>query len=438
MKKEKEGLSKSIELMRDEMAQMRAKIEDLARLIKVSHVINSTLDLDNLLNTIMEIAKEVMRAEASSLMLLNEEKNELVFKVALGEKGKEIKEKLRLKVGEGIAGWVAEHQEPAVVPDVEKDPRHYRKADAMTGFKTRSLICVPLKAREQTIGVIEAMNPVNKACFEEADIDIFTAFANQAAVAIENARLHRSMLEKQKIEQELSIARNIQQSFLPKRIPHLDRVSFGAINEPARSIGGDLYDIFLLSDTRIGVAIGDVAGKGIPAALFMVKGMSDFRFHVTGDTMCCQVLNKVNKTLDDNTLGIFITMLYCVIDTKRMILEYTNAGHCQPILIKRADRSTTLLEGARNLPLGVMSDREYQYETVPLDPGDTIFLYTDGVVEARAPSGEEFGIQRLCEILEESDRYPESLVETVKKTVDEFAHGMPQHDDFTAVALRID
>jgi sigma-B regulation protein RsbU (phosphoserine phosphatase) len=438
MKKEKEDLSKSIELMRGEMAEMQAKLEDLARLIKVSHVINSTLDLDNLLNTIMEIAKEVMRAEASSLMLLNQEKDELVFKVALGEKGKEIKEKLRLKVGQGIAGWVAEHEKPVVVPDVEKDPRHYRRADTMTGFKTRSLICVPLKANEETIGVIEAMNPLNKASFEEADIDIFTAFANQAAVAIENARLHRSMLEKQKVEQELSIARNIQQSLLPKRIPHLDRVSFGAINEPARSIGGDLYDIFPLSDARIGVAIGDVAGKGIPAALFMVKGMSDFRFHVTGDTLCCQVLNKVNKALEDNTLGIFITMLYCVIDTRQMALEYANAGHCQPVLIKNADRSTTLLQGARNLPLGVMSDREYQYEKVPLDPGDTVFLYTDGVTEARDPSGEEFGIERLCEVLKETDRYPEGLVEAVKKTVDEFAHGMPQHDDFTAVALRID
>ena len=437
MSKKHEDLATNMELMRGEMSTMREKIDDLARLIRVSQIINSTLDLDNLLNTIMEIAKEVMRAEASSLMLLDERKQELVFKVALGEKGKEVKEKLRLKVGEGIAGWVAEHNEPVVVKNVEKDPRHFRKADVMTGFKTRSLICVPMKANDEIIGVIEAMNPVNKAWFEDSDVDIFTAFANQAAVAIENAKLHKSILEKQKVEQELSIARDIQQSLLPKTIPHLENISFGAINEPARSIGGDLYDIFMLSDTKLGIAVGDVAGKGIPAALFMVKGMTDFRFHVSRDILCGRVLNNVNKALQDNPLGVFITMLYCIIDSKRMELEYSNAGHCQPIIIKAGDRSTVILEGARNLPLGVMADREYTHERVKLEPGDTVFLYTDGVTEARNIEGEEFGMERLCKVLKETDRFPEGLVETVKKAVDDFAHDQPQHDDFTAVALRV-
>ena len=432
------GLDQQLDLMRSEIGTMRGKIDDLANLIKVSQIISSTLDLDNLLTTIMEIAKDVMHAEASSLMLLNEKTNELVFKVALGEKGKELKEKLRLKAGEGICGWVLQHEKPAIVANVEKDPRHFRKADAITGFKTRNLICVPLKAKDKTIGIIEAMNSLNKPAFDETDLEIFTAFASQSAVAIENARLHKTLLEQQKVEQELLIARNIQQSFLPKRIPHLDRVSFGAINEPAQSIGGDLYDIFCLTGTRVGITIGDVAGKGIPAALFMVKGMSDFRFHVSGNTVCSDVLNKVNKSLEGNTLGIFITMIYCIIDTEKMVFEYSNAGHCEPIIIRSKDRSTQVLEGARNLPLGIMPERKYHYEKVPLEYGDTIFLYTDGVIEARNPAGEQFGTEKLCSILRETDRYPEGLVETVKNVVDEFAQGLPQHDDFTAVALRVD
>ena len=249
---------------------------------------------------------------------------------------------------------------------------------------------------------------------------------------------YNSMLEKQKVEQELVIARNIQQSFLPAKMPQLDRVSFGAVNEPAQSIGGDLYDFFVLSDTRLGVTIGDVAGKGIPAALFMVKGMSDFRFHVTDTTRCSQVLNKVNRGLEDNPLGIFITMLYCIIDTQEMTLEYTNAGHCEPLIIKGNDKSILTLGGAKNLPLGVMPEREYTHEKISINPGDTVFLYTDGVIEARNRKSEQFGMERLCKTLQKSDRYPQGLVEEVRNAVNRFAQGLPQHDDLTAVAVRID
>ena len=131
-------------------------------------------------------------------------------------------------------------------------------------------------------------------------------------------------------------------------------------------------------------------------------------------------------------------MIYFIIDTEKMVFEYANAGHCEPIIIRSKDRSTQVLEGARNLPLGIMPERKYHYEKVPLEYGDTIFLYTDGVIEARNPAGEQFGIEKLCRVLRETDRYPEGLVETVKNVVDEFAEGLPQHDDFSAVALRID
>lgn len=434
----KENSSKELTSLRRQIQDMKSKLGDLASLIEVSQIINSTLELDNLLNTIMEIAKDVMHAEASSLMLLDENTNELVFKVALGEKGREVKEKFRLKVGQGICGWVAQNEKPAVVADAEKDPRHFSGADETTGFRTKSVIAVPLKAKTKTIGVLEAMNPLNKPCFEESDVEIFSAFASQAAVAIENARLHKAMLEKQKVEQELIIARSIQQSFLPSKMPHLDRVSYGAVNEPAQSIGGDLYDVFVLSDTKLGVTIGDVAGKGIPAALFMVKGMSDFRFHVTETATCSNVLNKLNRGLENNPLGIFITMLYCIVDTQEMILEYTNAGHCEPLIIKGKDKSILTLGGAKNLPIGVMPEREYTHEKISISPGDTVFLYTDGVIEARNKKSEQFGIERLCKALQKSDRYPQGLVEEVRNAVNKFAHGLPQHDDLTAVAVRID
>ena len=201
-------------------------------------------------------------------MLVDEKKKKLIFEVALGEKGEEVK-KIALPIDRGIAGETCTKGKPVLVNDVSQCKNFDCSFDEKTGFKTKSILCVPLKIKDSVIGVAEAINPCRKKEFDEDDIYLLSLFSNQVALAIEGARLHKKILLKKRLEDELNFARTIQQSFLPHEFPEDDRFSLYGVTHPARTVGGDFYDVFSLSDGRLGFTIGDVSGKGVPAALFM-------------------------------------------------------------------------------------------------------------------------------------------------------------------------
>jgi len=429
------GVEEQLVAMRRDLAHLREQVAHLSSLIEVSHIINSTLELQSLLTIIMDIAKTVMRCEASSLMLIDEATNELVFKVALGEKG-ELVEKFRLKMGQGIAGWVAQHEESALVADAAKDRRFFKGVDKETGFKTRSVLCVPLKVKDKTIGILQALNPTDRKCFDDADRQLFEAFASQAAVAVENARMHERIVRQRAVEQELEIASQIQQSFLPKKFPDVPGVTIAAISVPARNVGGDLYDVIDLGDSRVGIAIGDVAGKGVPAALFMVKAMSELRFHTASVATAAKVLQSANELVGESDLGIFITALYLVVDVKAGGLEYANAGHLAPMVIRPGRKDVIRLDEGRNLPLGVAPTAPFEQGEFTLEPRDSVFLYTDGIMEARNAKDEEYGDERLAKLLAGRDASPDELISLVRRDLAAFTQDQPQHDDLTALAFR--
>jgi sigma-B regulation protein RsbU (phosphoserine phosphatase) len=431
------GVEEQLTAMRRDLSALREQVAHLSSLIEVSHVINSTLELQSLLTIIMDIAKTVMHCEASSLMLIDEVTDELVFKVALGDKGGLV-EKFRLKVGQGIAGWVAQHEQSALVADAAKDKRFFGDIDKKSGFQTRSVLCVPLKVKDRTIGILEAFNPTDRAAFDEADLKLFEAFASQSAVAIENARMHERIVHQHAVEQELQIASQIQQSFLPKHYPDVPGVSIAAISLPARTVGGDLYDVIDLGDGRLGIIIGDVAGKGVPAALFMVKAMSELRFHTASIPTAAKVLQSANELIEESDLGVFITALYLVLDVKTGRLEYSNAGHLAPLVVRPGAREVICLEEGRSLPLGVMPGGEFTQGEFTLKPGDSVFLYTDGIMEARNAQDEEYGEERLADLLAGKDAVPDELIELVRHDVAAFTQDRPQHDDLTALAFRYD
>lgn len=431
------GVEEQLAAMRRDLSALREQVAHLSSLIEVSHVINSTLELQNLLTIIMDIAKTVMHCEASSLMLIDEATNELVFKVALGDKG-EMVEKFRLKMGQGIAGWVAQHEQSALVADATKDERFFSAVDKKSGFQTRSVLCVPLKVKGKTIGILEGFNPTDRPMFDQADLMLFEAFASQAAVAVENARMHERIVHQRAVEQELQIASQIQQSFLPKHYPDVPGVTIAAISVPARNVGGDLYDVIDLGDDRVGIIIGDVAGKGVPAALFMVKAMSDLRFHTASIHTAAKVLQTANEMIEESDLGIFITAIYLMLDVKTGRIEYSNAGHLAPMVVRPGMREVIRLEEGRGLPLGVAPGSEFAQGEFTLEPSDSVFLYTDGIMEARNAKEEEYGEERLAELLGGKDAVPEELIELVRHDVAAFTQDRPQHDDLTALAFRYD
>lgn len=426
--------------LKEENKYLSSRVDDLSSLIEVSIIINSTLDLDDLIALVMEKAQTVMKAEASSVMLINHEKNILEIPVALGEVGDKVKNKIELKIGEGIAGWVAEHGTPLIVPDVTADPRFSAKSDDKTGFQTRSILAAPLKVRDRIIGVAEVINPVDGRAFNDDDLNLFLTFCRQVAMAIDSAQMHQFMLEKQRLEQELESAKFIQQSFMPESFPDAPELPFSifARSLPAQSVGGDFFDFIQFDDETIGVAVGDVTGKGVPAALYMARLVSDFRSLVQKFSEPDKVLFSLNELLVDRSRrGMFVTCQYGVFDASDGTFTFANAGHIPFIRIRSNGHKPELLEGGKTIPLGIAPTFNLTNKTIQLDRGDAIVLVTDGIIEAKNSAEEVFSLNRTLDVLSKSQGTAESMVKQLIEQVESFANDAVQHDDLTMLALKV-
>lgn len=423
----------------NEVAALKNKVANLSSLIEVSIIVNSTLDLDSVINLVMEKAQSVMEAEASSVMLINEKTGMLEWEVALGEVGEEVKDKVQLRVGEGIAGWVAQTGQPLIVPDVSKDSRFFKKSDDVTGFKTRSILAAPLKVKNRIIGVAEVLNPLHGRLFTDDDLDLFSTFSRQVALAIENARMHRAMLEKQKLDQQLEAARTIQESFLPQRCPTdgLGRFKIAARSIPATQIGGDFFDFVSYEEDAIGLVIGDVSGKGVPAALYMARLVSDFRIHSKNLSSPNAVLQTMNEILvDRGRRGMFVTLQYSLLDIASGKVSFASGGHLPLLWLHANDGRGEYMTSGGGAPLGITRETRFIPRTLQLQPGDYLISFTDGIVEAKNSDGKQYAMEQLNRKLQRQWDSPQELVDFVIQDVQNFTDGTHPHDDLTIIALR--
>ena len=412
------------------------QILNLQKVLSLNNILNSTLELNQLLTVIMKTSAEVMNAEVASLLLIDETSHELVFRVALGGKGSELEEKFRVKIGEGIAGTVAKTGEPLVINDAQNDPRFAKRFDASTGFVTRAILCVPLKAKDRIIGVLQAINPLRRQGFCLSDLDLFETFAHQAAIAIENAKLHSEIVKQEKAKQALKIAHEIQQNFLPDLKICRYGIDIDAQTIPAFDVGGDFYDVLQLGPDRIGIILGDVSGKGVPAALYMVRTMSEYRFLAPQCKDASELLCRLNEKLaQESCFGMFVTLMCLIIDKKQSLLQYASAGH-HPILYRdgKTGQSSSLKEAA-GVPLGLTGGMSFPQNTVPFKSGDSLFLYTDGVIEARNKKGQEYTIERLSHCIQEGAENAQAYSKKIFEDLNRFTTGAEQHDDITALAV---
>ncbi len=423
----------------NEIESLQRKIQELTSLIDVSAIISSTLDLEELMNLVMEKAQAVMNAEASSVMLLNEETGELECEIALGTVQEKIKDKIHLKLGQGIAGWVAQSGQAIIVPDVDQDHRFYSDIDNSTGFKTRSILAAPLKVKDKVIGVAEVINRRDAQPFTEDNLALFTTFCRQVALAIENARMHRYMLEQQRLQQQLESAHSIQQSFMPQSYPHAagDKFLLYARNIPAASVGGDLFDFIPIDSDHLGLVIGDVSGKGIPAALYMARLISDLRYYCLIEPQPKALMSRINRILSERShQGMFVSLIFMLLNTATGELTISNGGHLPPLWYRKREDRCIAINGATGIPLGIFAQAEFQQERIQLQPGDHILLYTDGVTEARNPRGKMFSAKRLAEIADQHWPHPQQLIETVIGQIKRYCRNAQQHDDITLLAVK--
>ena len=372
----------------------------LRKLTEANHSLAEIESLDGLFPRLLDLTKEVMDAEAASLMLYNPEKNLLEFASikddVMGDRADDVlKSSIKLKLGEGIAGWVAQKRQPVIIKDAQKDPRFSRRADKKTGFVTRTMLCVPLIHRQELLGVLNVLNSRDKPFFEEEDLGLLESFADLAAVAITRARLLEARVEQERFRAELKAAAQIQRLFWPE-LPAMGEGShLWALSEPAASVGGDLYDVISMSDESWLVYVADVAGKGLPAALIMAalsaKIRSEAPVHREVDTLLANVNNAMYELMAEE--GFFATIVLSRYWPRTGRVQTVRAGHLPPLLI--ADYGFRELPKLNGIPLGVEFGTEYEKTEFVLSPGESIMFITDGITEAENEDNELFGNDRL-------------------------------------------
>jgi phosphoserine phosphatase RsbU/P len=418
----------------DETSILRYQVASLRGLIEVSSAINSMMGYDQLLTSIMDVAKRVMSAEASALMLLDEKTNELVICTAQGGASAESARQVRIPAGAGIAGAVVKSGKPVNVPDVTKDPRFFGGVDKKTGFQTRAILAVPMLNRGGVIGVLEVLNPVGRDSFNDFDLEPFEAFASMAATAIERARMSEKIRHQDRIEQELDIARQIQKSFLPHQDPRShDCIQTRAFYEPAREVSGDFYDFLECGHDHFVILIADVSGKGVPAALQMARATSQIRAIAPQCSAPSEILSRVNSFLCAHPIGgIFITMACAFFDRAKKKMRLASAGHHAP-LCRRGNAFQPVPSGD-GIPLGILELATYTDAEMDLESDDLFLFFTDGLLEARDPAREEFGLERAKSIMASAQPDPDQLILKMVSELNTFMKDAPRHDDLTLVA----
>ena len=340
---------------------------------------------------------------------------------------------------DGLVGYAALHKEAVLVPDVSKDPRYIKVVD-----DARSELVIPLLLKDRCIGVFDLESPELDA-FTKNHVEILTLLASQAAVAIENARLYETIRANEvRLEKEIRFAQRVQAALLPTELPkRLKGVDVAARFAPARELGGDLYDFLAPEPNRLVVAVGDVSGKGVPAALYsafageLVRSRTFRRRYAPERFSPAGVLASMNTILHERQLEeYYCTLCYALFDFKRRTVTMANSGLPYPIRCSGDDACAQIeLPG---VPLGSFAGSTYDEVTFDLAAGDVFVFCTDGVFEANDALGREFGAERLLEVVEpNASKTAREIVDAIFAAVQDFRGDTPPNDDMTAVALKI-
>jgi phosphoserine phosphatase RsbU/P len=406
--------------------ELRAQIDELFLLQRVAQRISALLDIEVLLEEVVGDVSQTFGYSRSAVLLKDELTNELVIAAVRGwtinyhQKGE------RFKIGEyGITGHVATTAETYYAPDVLLDP-YYQVSEPLT----RSELDIPLKRHGVFIGVFNVQS-TSVDGFAPSRIRVMEALAGHLAIAIENAQLFlRERLEKDRMQAELQEAQLIQRQLLPEHDVTHTAFSIRGVCLPCRTVAGDWYDYILLQDGRVAVIVADVAGKGMAAALLMSSTRGILRLLAEQTIEPAALLERLNQSLlRDFPQSRFVTMAYVLLDPNDMTARIALAGHPPPVLIAGTPR---LAENAGGLPLGIM-DKGYVEERIALTQGARLVLYSDGVLEAQSPKGEEYGLVGIQGHFSDPSASPESLIGEVRQ----FAGGAPLEDDATVVTIQV-
>lgn len=410
----------------------RLGAREFERLLDVTRSLSQQLDLQSLLSSIVDAARDLLDAERGSVFLHDPATGELYTTVATGTA------QIRVPPGRGIVGECAQKREVINVPDCYADPRFDQSFDRRTGFRTRCLLTVPLIGYDDSlVGVMQVLNRRGHP-FDEADESVATALASQAAVALQRSRLLEEMVAKQKMEKELEVAREIQMRFLPQKMPECPSYEFAGWMRPADQTGGDVYDVIPCKDGRIMLLLGDATGHGIGPALSVTQVRSMLRIALRLRADLDAAFPQINDQLaDDLASNRFVTAFVGVLSPESHEIVYQSAGQAPILHYVAATGEVKELEPT-TMPMGMFGGFPVPPSVrLTLAPGDLLALITDGVFEREAAPGEMFGSEPVAAFLRESGgRALDATIERIVAAADAFGGTSPQADDMTLLLIR--
>lgn len=408
---------------------------DLLGLIsKVGVALLSSSGLDETLNQVASLVFEAVPAERCVIML-RDEAEEGGMKISVARlRGKE--EKIEeVRISRTVMDEVMKKGKSVLTSDAQHDPKFASQTMALYGI--RSVLAVPLSVDERNVfGIIYADSPTYETTFTEEHLNILTTLASVASIRVENAALLEERIERERMEHELELAIEIQQQFQPSTPPVMDDYEFQGISFSCYEIGGDYYDFIEQSDGKMLIALGDVSGKGTAAALLMSSVHASIHAQVSAKTPLRETITAVNQYLAENTpANRFVTMFAAELDPQTGTIKYINAGH-NPPLVGRADGTVEQLESG-GFPLGILPMAQYDVGETQLAPGEALVIYSDGVSEANNAAEDEFGMERLTEVVRRNvSASAAGMRDKVESALSAFTKTAPANDDITLVIVK--
>lgn len=405
-----------------------------ALLYQLSQTFNSSLDLSEVLDRVMDEVVKALKAERG-FIALRDQGGELEFRSARGIDRTTI-DHPEFEISRGVVEEVAKTGEGMLVSDAQLDDR-FRTRRSVVDLKLRSILCAPLKLKDNILGVIYVDNRIAAGIFTEDDLDLLNAIAASAATAIENARLYEVAVEKGRMERELQMAYRVQSSLIPVDPPKIENWEFAACWRPAREVSGDFYDFIPNREGRLNFVIADVTDKGMPAALFMALTRSLVRSSLDQASKLSAGISHANRLIcADSTLNMPVTLFACQLDLNTGQLDYVNAGHNPPLYYRSGEDH--FIELTRTgMFLGFDEEAVYEQRSIFLAPGDFVLAYTDGVLDAINPDGEAFELERFRNVVNQHlGATANALMDAIEASVLEFTKDTLPYDDLTVMIIK--
>ncbi|GAB4369499.1 MAG: hypothetical protein Kow0042_11220 [Calditrichia bacterium] len=422
-----------IEQLQQENVRLRKAVEELSVLNDIAVAISSTLSLDKIVELIVQKCVKHFRAEQGAVMLLEHGDQGNAFHTMVRKMDSSVSF-LPYRLDTQITGWMLKHQKPLLVNDFDKDERFQKIGES--DWPVLAMLCVPLLLKGKMIGVLSVFNKRSREEFTLEDQRLLSIIAAQSAQVIENARLYKEEQAYLRMQEEMRLARDIQQNLLPKAPPEIPGYQIAGKSVPAKDVGGDFFDYIFMDENRIALCLGDVSGKGMPAAMLMANIQATLRAQTLPGLSCKKCIERSNQLLFQSTdPQKFATLFYGFLDKTNHRFQYCNAGHDNPLLFS-GDKEPTRL-GTGGIVLGFVPYFPFEEAKISLQPDDVLLLYSDGITEAMNAKGEEFGEDRLATVVKNHrNQAPEKIIEEILQNVKAHIGNEPQMDDMTLMVIK--